>query len=309
MRADSGVGQKGWPWSPIRGSESASDDLPHISIVTPSYNQGRFLEQAIRSVLLQGYPNLEYMVFDGGSTDESVSILRRFSEHLAYWRSEPDGGQAQAINMGFERASGEILAWLNSDDLLLPGALHRVAEMQRRHPKAAAWVGACYRIEPSGRLLRLVRPRGLDRESIADWDGEGFFYQPSCFFSAAAWRDAGPLDEGLRYAFDVDLWIRLAGVGGYVAMEEVLSAAVIHEDAKTQAERTGMHAETMAVQIRHGYRKAAEARLARLLERASSRRNGGRRPLRRLRHRLRALQVWRSGTDSSAACRFPLREL
>ena len=299
----------GWPWSATRRAESAEvakAELPRITIVTPSYGQAQFLEQTLRSVLLQGYPNLEYLVFDGGSRDGSLEILERYSEHLTYWQSEPDRGQAHAINMGLGRASGEILGWLNSDDLLLPGALHRVAGLFREQPKAAAWVGACYRVDASGRLLSVVRARGLAAESIADWSGKGFFYQPSCFFSAAAWSTTGPLDQELRYAFDLDLWIRLAEVGPFAATEDVLSAAVIHDDAKTQAERAGMHAETAAVQVRHGYLESAAARLERLLSRESARAT----PFERLRSTLGRLTARARGTRRrQKVTRYPLRDL
>lgn len=258
--------REGWPWTPSGPAPPDASDLPRITVVTPSYNQAAFLEQTLRSVLLQDYPALEYIVVDGASTDGSVEILERYAPWLDHWVSEPDHGQAHAINKGFDRAGGEILAWLNSDDLLLPGALHHVAEQVRRHPKAAGWVGGCYRVEPDGRIIDTVRPRGLDRDSLAEWALKGFFYQPSAFFSAAARTEVGPLDESLRYALDVDFWLRLTAVGPLVAAPKVISAAVIHEDAKTTASRIGMHAETAAVQIAHGYRAAAVRRLAHAIE-------------------------------------------
>ena len=122
--------------------------LPRISIVTPSYNQARFLEQSMRSILDQGYPNLEYIVMDGGSTDGSAEIIHRYAGWLAYWASEPDGGQADAIRHGFARATGEILAWVNSDDLLLPGSLGHVALQFCRHPEADFTLPASTRKSP-----------------------------------------------------------------------------------------------------------------------------------------------------------------
>ena len=245
------------------------NELPLFSIVTPSYNQGKFIEETIRSVLLQGYPNLEYIIIDGGSTDGSVDIIRKYADRLVYWVSERDRGPAQAINRGFARAHGEIFSWLNADDFLFPGTISRVIEMQKKYPSAVAWVGGCYRIDPEGRVLSSVIPQGLDRDRLADWGHRGFFYQPSCFFAAEAWYEKGPLDENLLFAFDLDFWLRLSSMGAFASTAEIISAAIIHKDAKTQAQRLEMHAETIAVQFKHGYREAAINRLVGLLERPS----------------------------------------
>jgi len=248
---------------------SKVNKMPTVSIVTPTYNQGPFIEETIRSVLLQGYPNLEYIIIDGGSTDGSVDIIRKYADRLDYWVSEKDRGPAHAINKGFARVHGEIFSWLNADDFLLPGAISRIVEMHNEHPTAVAWIGGCYRIDPDGRILSSIIPHGLDRDSLADWGRRGFFYQPSCFFAAPAWHKIGPLDESLHLAFDLDLWLRLSPIGAFVSTAEIISAAIIHKDAKTQAQRLEMHAETIAVQFKHGYREAAINRLVDLLEKPS----------------------------------------
>jgi len=250
-------GKTGWPWTEERlqpPTEALNSRLwPRISIVTPSYNQADFIEKTIRSVLLQGYPNLEYIVIDGASSDGSQNIISKYESWLDYWVSEPDKGQAHAINKGASIAGGKIFGWLNSDDFFMPGALHVVAELYRKHQEAVAWVGGCYRIKPNGQILSRVIPRNLDRDSLADWYWQGFFFQPSCFFVARAWEELGYLDESLYIAFDYDWWLRLMTLGPFTSTTKMLSVATIHRDAKTQARINKMRAEMSTVQMRHGY--------------------------------------------------------
>lgn len=263
----------GWPWvAPEAGSGTAPGipvDWPRIAVVIPSYNQAAFLEQAIRSVLLQNYPALELHVLDGGSQDGSVQIIRHYEPWLDSWESRPDGGQAAAINEGFRRSSAPIVHWLNSDDLLLPGALAHIAELQSANPDAAGWIGVCYRIDRRRRVLSTVVPRGLERDRIADWWLDGFFYQPSAFLSASVVREVGMLDEGLYGALDLDLWLRLVEKAPFVATDRALSAAVIHPDAKTQADALRVDVETGMVQLRYGYPDAALRRMEAAVRRAS----------------------------------------
>ncbi len=264
------AGKTGWPWTQTSaappGNNVKDSAWPRISIVTPSYNQGEFIEATLRSVLLQNYPNLEYFIMDGGSSDESVNIIRRYEPWLSRWVSEPDRGQSHAINKGLDQGTGVIFAWLNSDDMLLPDALWRVAKAYQKQPEAAAWVGTCHLIRADGRIIKSEAPRGLNRDSLADWFYGGFFFQPSCFFSAQVWQTIGGVDESLKFAMDVDLALRLAEQGEYVKLPDALSAAIIHDDAKTQALRPEMHAEIMYVQIKYGYDDLAFKRLRRLLD-------------------------------------------
>lgn len=268
-------GRKCWPWigeiPSRRRSEEADSDYPRICIVTPSFNQGEFLEATIRSVLLQGYPNLEYRVIDGGSSDNSIEVIRSFEKELDFWVSEPDRGQAHAINKGFEPASGKIFGWLNADDILLPGALEAVAHSWREQSDAVAWVGGCHRIDMDGKVLSTVVPWGLELERLADWACSGGFYQPSCFFSAAKFREVGGLEENLHFAMDVDLWLHLIKKGRFAVIDRVLSAALIHDGAKTRASRERMQAETVKVQFHHGLDDVAMEYLVRLLKRKRTR--------------------------------------
>lgn len=260
----------GWPWTEttaaLPDTMPGGQPWPRITLVTPSYNQAAFLEATIRSVLLQGYPNLQYLVIDGGSPDASPGIIERYDPWIDYWVSERDEGQPDAINKGFARADGEILAWVNSDDLLMPGALRRLALLARERPDAVAWIGGCYRIDMDDRVTDTIFPRGLNSDDLARWGMEGFFYQPSCFFTAEGWAQTGPLDLRLEYGFDVDLWLKLAKLGPFVATDEVLSAALFHDMAKSGQGRMGQHVDTIALQVYHGHLDAAIARLEHLME-------------------------------------------
>jgi glycosyltransferase involved in cell wall biosynthesis len=242
------------------------DRPPRITIVTPSYNQAAFVEATLRSVLLQGYPDLEYLVFDGGSTDGAADVLRRYAPHLTHLEIAKDRGQSHAINKGLERASGDVVAWLNSDDRLLPGALWAVAAAARARPEAAAWVGRVRSVTPSGRLIYEHIPRGLDLEQLADWGHAGQFAQPGCFFSRSALSRAGLANEQLHYAFDVDLFLRLARQGPFTAVEAFLAEETIHPAAKTFAQRGKSLAELHLVQNRNGIEHIAFWRLSEELQ-------------------------------------------
>lgn len=239
--------------------------LPKISIVTPSYNQGKYLEKTILSVLEQGYPNLEYIIIDGGSTDESVDIIKKYSDRLTYWVSEPDRGQSHAINKGFERATGEIFGWLNSDDWYNPGALQAVAEAFAANPDAGAVVGAgdMY-YQESGETL-LVEPFAVDMASLFQFV-DRYFCQPSCFFTARAWKQCGPLDESLHLAMDLDLWLRLAKEFRFATVADNLSVSLVHADAKTNAQAAKSIVDACLVIGRHGGYVACRAKLVKLVE-------------------------------------------
>jgi len=248
--------RSGWPWTEetpqLPNAMPDGQPWPKISIVTPSYNQGQFIEKTIRSVLLQGYPNLEYIIVDGGSTNVSVDIIRKYEKWLMYWVSEPDRGQSEAINKGFTKASGEIYGWLNSDDYLLKHALRNVAMAYHESPRAGGWFGTCWQVDMYDNILVVSSPNRLDVEGLAGW-GENAVTQPACFFSEEAWRICGPLDENLHYGMDFDLWIKIAKVFSIEKADGVLAAVVVHKDAKTQKDFGRMYAEHCLVQFRHGY--------------------------------------------------------
>lgn len=211
---------------------SPPNPAPTISIVTPSFAQGHFLERTLYSVINQNYPALEYVVQDGGSSDQTVDVLRRFEGSLSDWVSEPDEGQADAINRGFARTSGEIMAYLNSDDLLLPGALAYVAGYFASHPHVDVLYGHRMMIdEQDGHIGSQVLPRHDDAElAILD-----FVPQETLFWRRSAWDAAGgQLDASLRFALDWDLLLRFRDSGAkMVRVPRFLGAFRVHEDQKT----------------------------------------------------------------------------
>ena len=200
----------------MQGCDLITTEVPKISIVTPSFNQGRFLEQTILSVTGGNYPNLEYVVMDGGSTDTSVSILEKYSDRISSWVSEKDEGQYSAINKGFGRTSGEIMAWLNSDDIYLPWTISLVGEIFSLFPHVD-WLTTALPmyIDEKGNAITHNKIHGFTRngflrgDNLQDCGWEGLFIQQeSTFWRRTLWDKVGGLDSSFRYAGDFDLWAR-----------------------------------------------------------------------------------------------------
>ena len=226
----------GWPWTiesePLPVKMPNGNPWPRISLVTPSYNQGRYIEETIRSVLLQNYPNLEYLIIDGGSTDETVEIIRKYEPWLTYWVSESDRGQSHAINKGFERCTGDIYNWLCSDDILVPGALARVAQaMDCARP---FWMigNALVLNEASNRAapLPILHEFGID--NFLRW-GVLAIHQPSVFWNGLLQGQVGKIDESLHFSMDVDLWYRFFRITPPVFCQTYLSRFRHHQMGKT----------------------------------------------------------------------------
>lgn len=246
-------GKNGWPWDvespPVAEGGRA---LPRISVVTPSFNQGHFLEETIRSVLLQGYPEIEYLIFDGGSTDNSLEIIRKYEPWLTGWVSERDRGQSDAIAKGFARATGGLIAWLNSDDLFLPGVLHMAA---------TRWAPGQEQII-AGNVVNFHD--GTDREFITHqhgitlanlvkfWEGRYRWHQPGVFFPREAYLAIGGLDVELHYAMDHDLICRFLEHGTpIVYLEQPTARFRLHGASKTCSQAPKMLEEISRVSQRY----------------------------------------------------------
>jgi glycosyltransferase involved in cell wall biosynthesis len=209
-------------------------DLPKISIITPSYNQGHFLAATIQSVLDQNYPRLEYIIVDGGSKDDSVKIIKGYEQQLAWWVSEPDRGQAHAINKGLVRATGEIIGYLNSDDLHTPDTLRTVAEHFASNPKVKWLTGPCL-FFGEGIASRLMQPD--PKPDLPSWLVTNRITQPGTFWRRKVMEDCGRFDETYRCCFDYEYWVRLISRGyRCVPLEQQLSSFRLHATSKTVAE-------------------------------------------------------------------------
>lgn len=221
-----------------------------VSIVTPSYNQARYLEETMRSVLEQDYPHIEYMVVDGGSTDGSREIIEKYADRLAWWVSEKDRGQTDAINKGFARAQGEVLAWLNSDDTYQPGAIREAVEFLRANPQVGLVYGDANYIDEHGRVIGRFPVAQTDYRRLR----QGYVHIPqqSAFFRADLWRKVGPLDESFYFAMDYDLWVRLAREAPIVYLPRVWANFRLHSDAKTIAADDRCWPEMLRVHYRDG---------------------------------------------------------
>jgi glycosyltransferase involved in cell wall biosynthesis len=206
-------------------------DSPRISVITPSYNQGHFIEETIRSVLQQNYPNLEFSVFDGGSTDQTVAVLKKYSAQLSFWRSERDGGQAAAINEGFRHATGDILCWLNSDDLHCPNTLSTVNGLLRDCLDQPVVVyGGCEMFNHGRPQTQIRQATPFSQKLLETVD---FIDQPSVFWTRKAWEIVGPLDEGLHFGFDWEWFLRAGKACRFMATGALLSRYRIHPAHKS----------------------------------------------------------------------------
>jgi len=221
---------KGWPWTLPwwHRCQTIPPAPPKISVIIPSFNQGRFLEATLRSVLLQPYPNVECIVIDGGSTDESVEVIRYYEKHLTYWVSEKDRGQAHAINKGLTVATGELCGYLNSDDLYLPWTLARIASAAAERPQVSLIYGDRLMLDGEGEVVGWTRNAPFDHQRTSF----------SICSETALWRrstqgEVGVFDEALRFAVDVDFFLRFYKKGGILHLDQALGCFRCHAGSKS----------------------------------------------------------------------------
>ncbi len=221
-----------------------------VSIVTPSFNQASFLEETIRSVLEQDYPEIEYFIIDGGSTDGSVEIIQRYAHRLAGWVSEPDKGQTDAINKGFERCKGEVLAWLNSDDTYQPGAVREVVAFLQANPDVGMVYGDSNYINQDGQTLGRFPAAQTDYRRLR----QGYVHIPqqASFFRASLWEQVGPLDPSFYFAMDYDLWVRLARISELRYHPKLWANFRLHSQGKTVAADDRCWPEMLRIHFRDG---------------------------------------------------------
>ncbi len=241
------AGRSGWTWTetpaPLPERMPDGSPWPKISVVTPSFNQGQFIEETIRSVLMQGYPNLEFIIIDGASTDGTLEVLHRYEPWLAYWVSEPDRGQSHAVNKGIQRATGEIIHWLNSDDLLLPGSLTLVAQKFHQNPGVNLVVGQARIINERGEVTGELRSAFTNWEKAAT-NPRNAIRQVSSFFSRTLFDELGFLDETLHIAMDTELLIRFTRVHEPLILSDHLTAFRVQPGAKTASQLLKGYEET-----------------------------------------------------------------
>lgn len=274
-------GRFGWPWTDDDNSRKAEgrdlrsgrgalpkivrDASPRVSITMPCFNGVRYIEEALRSVLLQGYPDLELMVFDGGSTDGTVEVLKRYEPWLAHWESIKDRGQSHAINKGLVRATGELFNWFNSDDIMCPGALKLLVALYANDVAVAGVCGAFIQFDELGNET-LICPAGGSKEQMGFWPDPYFLPQVSSLYSTALCRQVGGVGEKYYYAMDMELVLKLMDLGRIAVTPEVIMRFRSHAGSKTLHGYYGGLVEFIAANFNLGQPHVAEEVLRRRMD-------------------------------------------
>ena len=231
-------GKTGWPWveecDQLPETMPDGSPWPRIGIVTPSYNQGRFIEETIRSVLLQGYPCLDYVIMDGGSSDPSVEIIKKYEPWLKFWKSGPDQGQTNAINDGWQKLEVDILAWLNSDDVYLPETMRKAAQYLMNNPETVLIYGDVLYVDENGKILFRGTSQDFDPRELLLGHKRDYIPQASVFLRSKVFKEIGKLDESFDFAMDCEYWLRIGfKYEAKYVKNEILAKVRVHKEAKT----------------------------------------------------------------------------
>lgn len=230
--------------------QTVLSERPLVSIVTPSFNQAKYIEETIGSVLSQTYQPLEYLIVDGGSMDGSQTIIQKYAHRLAWWVSEPDRGQTDAINKGFAHAKGEIYAWLNADDLYEPHAVEEAVQHLINNPQIGMVYGDALLIDKQGKTIGKFPARQTDYQRLRR--GSVHIPQQAAFFRASIWKEVAPLDPSFYFAMDYDLWVRIAKHYDLLYVPRTWARFRIHEAAKTDRADDRCYPEMLRVHFREG---------------------------------------------------------
>ncbi|MCT0208524.1 glycosyltransferase family 2 protein [Synechococcus sp. CS-1332] len=249
---------------------NSDPERPLFSIIIPTLNQGDFIEDTLLSILWQGYDNVEIIVVDGGSTDQTPAVLERYRPWISVLISEPDRGQSDAINKGFRRATGSILAWLNSDDFYLPGAFRTVMERFAADPTGRWVIGSGDIVSADQQFLRHVPAREGSEQTLLAIEDDCFLLQQSCFWSASLWQEAGGVDEGLSLLMDYDLWWRFSRRCSGLVTQEKLGAMRYYATVKTRRQGDRFPVELATIYARYGARESLDRLVQRLLKEKSA---------------------------------------
>lgn len=244
------AGKSGWPWDAPAPPAQIEAPVPRISIIIPSFNQGQFIEETIRSIVLQQWPDLELIIIDGASSDETVEVIRKYERWITYWLSEPDPGQADAIVKGLKRATGDIVAWFNADDFFTDGSFAAIANVWRRNPRGI-YAAAVANFYIRGRET-LIRPRGITLENVVQyWKKQSVWHDPGFFWSRAVVDAVGGPDTSLHYSHDFDYLSRALQHADVEYVDHVVAGFRLHRESKTMTQTERMMAETAAVSQRY----------------------------------------------------------